>query len=174
MTGTNGARTLVLARHARAKNDAPSDAARELSDRGHADAAAMGRWLNESGHSFDAVVSSDATRTRQTWSDIETAGVRAADVRFDARIYTADAGVLLEVLAEIPDHLLRVLVIGHAPTIPELADLLAEPGASDRVALDTLRSSFPAGSLAVLTVTTPWTGLPAGGAALTALVTPRG
>jgi len=168
-------RTLVLARHARAENDAPSDAARELSDRGHADAAAMGRWLNESGHHFDAVVSSTATRTRQTWTDIETAGVRAEDVRFDPRIYTADAGVLLEILTEIPDHVQSVLVIGHAPTIPELADLLAEPGASDHSALDALRSSFPAGSLAVLAVSASWSGLTAGGAALNELVvTPRG
>ncbi len=164
----------MLARHARAENEAPSDAARELSDRGHADAAAMGRWLNDSGHHFDAVVSSSATRTRQTWSDIETAGVHAEDVRFDPRVYTADAGVLLEILAEITDHVQSVLVIGHAPTIPELAELLAEPGASDRAALETLRSSFPAGSLAVLTVTTAWTGLTAGGAALSELVTPRG
>ncbi|MBA3340053.1 MAG: histidine phosphatase family protein [Geodermatophilaceae bacterium] len=174
MTATIRARNLVLARHARAENDAPSDAARELSDAGHADAAAMGRWLNESGHSFDAVVSSTATRTRQTWRDIETAGVRAKDVRFDPRIYTADAGALLEILVEIPDHVRSVLVIGHAPTIPELADLLAEPRTSERAALDTLRSSFPAGSLAVLTLTSPWTGLTVGGAALQELVTPRG
>lgn len=173
MTATNS-RTLVLARHARAENDAPSDATRELSEQGHVDAAAMGHWLNESGHLFDAVVSSSATRTRQTWTDIETAGVRAEDVRFDPRVYTADAGLLLEILAEIPDHVRSILVIGHAPTIPELAALLAEPGASDRAALETLRSSFPAGSLAVLIVTTAWTGLTAGGAGLTELVTPRG
>lgn len=166
-------RTLALARHARAESDAASDLVRELSAEGHADASAMGRWLSQAGHNFGAVVSSTSIRTRQTWNDIHSAGVTADKVRFDARIYDGDPAQLLDVLAEIPDRVRKVLVIGHAPTIPELADLLADPQASDAAALKTLRSSFPSGCLAVLTLGEPWAELAPGSASLLEVIAPR-
>lgn len=165
--------TLVLARHARARGEAATDAARELSQEGQADASAMGRWLAQAGHQFGVVVSSSATRTRQTWSSIQASGVTAEKVRFDERVYAADPALLLDVLAEIPDQVRNVLVIGHAPTIPELADLLADPAASDTVALEMLRSSFPSGCLAVLTVKEPWSALAPDSAVLVEVTTPR-
>jgi len=167
-------RTLVLARHAKAKSHASSDAARELSARGHADAAAMGRWLSESGQSFDAVVCSASVRTRETWRDIESAGVSGGDVTFDERVYSADQNELLHVLAEVPDSVTSVLVIGHAPTIPELTDALADRETSDPDALAALRSNFPTACLAVLTVNQPWASLTSGGAKLTDVIAPRG
>ena len=165
--------TLVLARHARARGDAATDATRELSLEGHTDAAAMGRWLARAGHEFGLVVSSSATRTRQTWGGIQTSGVEAGQVRFDERVYAADPALLLDVLAEIPDQVRNVLVIGHAPTIPELAELLADPAASDTAALETLRSSFPSGCMAVLTVKEPWSALTPDSAVLVEVTTPR-
>jgi len=167
------ARTLVLARHARAKNDGASDAVRELSSEGYADAGAMGRWLAQAGHRFGAVVCSTSTRTRQTWSEIQANGVSADKVRFDERVYDGDPAVLLDVLAEVPDRVRTLLVIGHAPTIPELADLLADPGASDTAAVIALRSSFPSGCLAVLTLQETWAELAPGSATLTEVTTPR-
>ena len=166
-------RTLVLARHARAENDAASDVVRQLSAQGHADAAAMGRWLTQAGYTFGVVVSSPSIRTRQTWSDIQASGVAADKVRFDERIYDADPALLLDVLAEVPERARSLLVIGHAPTIPELADLLADPAASDEAALEALRSSFPSGCLAVLTVAEPWAELAPGSASLREVTTPR-
>lgn len=166
-------RTLVLARHARAKSDAACDAARELSDEGHADAAAMGRWLAAAEHNFGAVVSSTSTRTRQTWSDIQACGVTAEKVRFDERVYSGDPALLLDVLADIPERVHSLLVIGHAPTIPELADLLADPETSDKAAVGALRSAFPSGCLAVLTVDVPWAALEPACATLTQVTTPR-
>jgi len=166
-------RTLVLARHARAENDGASDAVRELSAQGHADAAAMGRWLLEAGQSFGAVVSSTSTRTRQTWNDIQACGVAADQVRFDERVYNGDPALLLDVLAEIPARVRSLLVIGHAPTIPELADLLTDSEVSDQAAVAALRSSFPSGCLAVLTLDEPWAALTPGSATLCAVTTAR-
>lgn len=168
-----GLRTLVLARHARARSDGVTDSVRELSTQGHADATAMGRWLAEAGHDFDAVVSSSSTRTRQTWSDIQSSGVRATEVHVDERVYQADSALLLDILAQTPDGLRNVLVIGHAPTIPELADLLADPGASNAAALEALRASFPSGCLAVLTLKEPWSALAPHSAVLVEVATPR-
>lgn len=172
MTDTN-IRTLVLARHARAEGDAATDAVRELSAQGHADAAAMGRWLAQAGHSFGVVLSSTSTRTRQTWSDIQASGVAADKVRFDERIYDGDPAQLLDVLAEIPERVHNLLVVGHAPTIPELADLLADPEVSDKPAVEALRSSFPSGCLAVLTLQEPWAELAPASATLLEVTTPR-
>lgn len=166
-------RTLLLARHAKAVSSADTDDARALSTVGHADAAAVGRWLTAGEFSFDLVICSTSVRTRQTWRDIEAAGVTAAEVTFDERVYGAGRDDLLAVLAEVPDAVASLLVIGHAPTIPELAELLADPDASVGAALETLRSSFPAGCLAVLDVPGSWTALQLGGASLTELVTPQ-
>jgi len=172
MTETT-ARTLVLSRHAKAEPSAASDHERELSAQGHRDAAAVGHWLAAAGHSFGAVVCSTSTRTRQTWSDIHASGVAAEKVRFDERLYDGDPGTLLEVLAEIPERVRNLLVVGHAPTIPELADLLANPEASDKAAVTALRSSFPSGCVAVLTVEEPWAELAPGSATLIEVTTPR-
>lgn len=173
MTHTIPARTLVLLRHARAQGSAATDHDRELSSQGHADAAAAGAWLVEAGHSFGVVFSSTSTRTRQTWSDIDGAGVGTEEIRFDDRLYSGDPDLLLTVLTEVPDHVSSILVVGHAPTIPELADLLADPEASDRAALESLRSSFPSGCLAVLTVNRPWAALAPSSAILSEIATPR-
>lgn len=167
------ARILVLARHARAESDGASDAVRELSAQGHADAGAMGRWLVQAGHRFGTVVSSTSTRTRQTWGDIQACGLAADKVRFDQRVYDGDPAQLLDVLAEIPERVHNVLVIGHAPTIPELADLLTDPEASDKAAVKALRSSFPSGCLAVLTLEAPWADLAPASATLSEVTTPR-
>lgn len=167
------ARTLILARHARAENDGGSDAVRELSTQGHADAGAMGRWLVQAGYSLGSVLCSTAIRTRQTWSDIQACGVTADKVRFDARVYDGDPALLVDVLSEIPERVRNLLVIGHAPTIPELADLLADPEASDEASLAALRSSFPSGCLAVLTLEEPWADLAPGIATLSEVTVPR-
>ncbi len=164
----------MLARHAKAQNDAPSDAARELSARGHADAAAMGRWLSDSGQNFDTVLCSSSARTRQTWRDIEAAGVTAGEVTIDERIYGAGVDELLDVLGQLPDAVKSVLVVGHAPTIPELTEALADREASDPDALAALRSNFPTACLAVLTIEEAWGSLTHGSANLTEVTAPRG
>lgn len=173
MTELRATRTLVLARHAKAEDEATSDQARELSGRGHADATAMGSWLVGAGHAFDAVVCSTATRTRQTWSDIEAAGGTADKVIFDDRVYNADVDLLLAVIAEVPERMASILVIGHAPSVPELADRLADPDDSDDTAMAALHAGFPSGCLAVLRTTAPWASLAAGSAVLSEVTTPR-
>lgn len=134
----------------------------------------MGRWLLAEGFSFGTVVCSTSVRTRETWADIEAAGVRAEEVSFDERVYGADPGVLLDVLAGIPDTVRSLLVIGHAPTIPELTAALADPQTSDPDALAALRSNFPTACLAVLTVDEPWASVTTASATLSEVAAPRG
>ncbi len=174
MTTPSISRTLVLARHAKAEGSASTDAARALSSRGHADAVAMGKWLAANEFSFDVVVCSTSVRTRETWQDIESAGVPGGDVSFDERVYGADQDELRNVLAGLPDAVRSVLVVGHAPTIPELTDTLADPDTSHPDALAALHSKFPTACMAVLSVAGPWASLTSDCATLTELTAPRG
>lgn len=167
-------RRLVLMRHSKAVRSVDSgvDADRPLSGRGRRDAGAAGEWL--AGHDLhaDLVLCSTSVRTRETWQYAVAAGLRGADVWSDRRIYDADADTLLAVIQEAPAATRTVLLIGHAPGVPWLADQLATPEPSD--ARRRLTSEFPTSALAVLHTQDRWTSLTADSAALSEFVIPRG
>ena len=71
-------------------------------------------------------------------------------------MYDASVDDLLDALAEVPDDVTSVLIVGHAPGIPELADLLTDPDRSDSEAVLALQRSFPTSCFAALTVTSSW------------------
>lgn len=167
-------RTLVLLRHAKAVSDGTPDLERKLAARGHGDAAAVGRWFVEADHSFGLVLCSPAARTRETWADLAEAGVAADDVWYDDRVYDASADDLLDVLADVPDDIASVLIVGHAPAIPELAEMLADPDRSDAESMHTVRRSFPTSGFAVLTMDVGWADLAGHVAELTEVAAPRG
>jgi phosphohistidine phosphatase len=62
-------RRLMLLRHAKTENHAPSgrDQDRRLDDRGRSDAAEIGGWIGRHPPFPDSVLVSHATRARQTW-----------------------------------------------------------------------------------------------------------
>ena len=90
---TADAKTLIVLRHAKAGwPDAADDHARPLAERGHAQAPAAGDWLREHDLVPDAVVCSDALRTRQTCVWVcERLGELAPTPYLDPRLYGADA-----------------------------------------------------------------------------------
>jgi phosphohistidine phosphatase len=166
-------RTLVLFRHAKAvpPEDTP-DIERPLAPRGRADAGAAGRWLAERGIVADLVLCSPSERTRETWQYAASAGAVAGDVWFDRRIYNAYPEALLEVLRDVPSEARTVILVGHAPGVPWLADELAAPGDSDaRVAIT---QKYPTSGLAVLNHSTRWLDLGTNDAELVEYVVPRG
>ena len=60
-------KTLLVLRHAKTQSDAPAgDHARELTERGHRNAEAMGAYIKNLIGTPDAIITSDATRARQT------------------------------------------------------------------------------------------------------------
>jgi phosphohistidine phosphatase len=168
-------RTLVLLRHAKAvpaetRPDLP-DLDRPLADRGRADAGAAGRHLVAQGIEPDLVLCSPAKRTRETWKYVAEAGVTAKDVWYDKRVYNADTDTLLDVIHEAPAEARTVLVVGHSPGIPWLADELALGGTSpERIELT---QKYPTTGLAVLHLTCAWAGLAADEADLVSYVVPR-
>jgi phosphohistidine phosphatase len=157
-------RTLILLRHG--KSDYPGgtrDFDRPLGDRGEIEASLAGRWLKETQPVIDSVLCSPALRTRHTLAATRV----AAPTTYARELYEAAPDDILTLLRDFPDEVRTLLVIGHAPGLPGLADDLAGPG-SDQDAADHMRSRFPTSAIAVLTFTGPWSELDSATASLTA------
>src|SRR5947209_706694 len=123
-------KTLLVLRHGKAQEDAPrGDKARTLVERGEKEAALMGRLIGRLGLRIDGIVSSDATRARQT------AEIAAKAARFEGRIelepdiYYAGLDSLLKVVSKLPNEWDCVVLVGHNPGFEELSEALAEEGA---------------------------------------------
>ncbi len=111
-------RRLVLMRHAKSawNTAAGSDHARPLSNRGRRDAPRMAAWLLDAGWRPDAVVSSDATRTRQTWEHMAPVfDEPLPPVHFHDTLYHASLDALRRVGFHWPARWGTVLALGHNP-----------------------------------------------------------
>ena len=160
---------LLLMRHGKAAYPAGvDDFRRPLAERGHREAAIAGDWIRESIGTVDAVLCSSATRTRET---LAATGIDAP-TQFLDEIYEAWTDDLLAAVRAVDPDAATVLLIGHAPGTPDLADQLAGED-SDPASVDQVRNGFPTSSIAVLEVTVPWAELEAAGARLTRHVVPR-
>lgn len=118
---------LLLLRHAKsAGKDDPrlADHERPLAPRGERACAVMAEHL--AGTEVDLVLCSTARRAVDTWEGVK-AGVDAAEVRFEDRLYTFDEDDLHERLDELPDSVDSVMLVGHNPALEMLLfDLTGE------------------------------------------------
>ena len=168
-----GGRTLVLVRHAKSSWDLDvDDHERPLSGRGRRDAEAIGRLLAEQSLRPDRVLCSTATRTRETWDRATAGGAEATDVQFLESIYHAWVPELVRILREVPDEIGTLLMLGHAPGIPDLVEHLCVR--SDSPFWTQLERKYPTSGLAVITATAPWRELGQGRALLASFAVPRG
>lgn len=144
-----GARTVLLLRHAKSSWDDPSldDHERPLNARGVRAARLVARHLATEDVSVDLVLCSTAVRARQTLDHI-LGSVGRPEVRIEAGIYHADAMALWTRLREVHDLVTSVLMVGHNPTIQQLAVLLAGDG--DEAALEQMHQKFPTAALATI------------------------
>jgi phosphohistidine phosphatase len=146
-------RRLMLLRHAKTENDAPSgrDQDRRLDDRGRHDAAEIGGWLARHPPFPDAVLVSTAVRAQQTWQIAWAAMKDRApepQVELLPQLYGADPVQLLEAVrdasAQDPQ---RLMVVGHNPGMHELA--LALAGSGDAAGRHALAGNLPTSGLAI-------------------------
>lgn len=165
-------RRLLLIRHAKAEQAGPSDAARELSERGSRDARAGGRWLAERGFVPDHVVVSDAIRAQQTWQAIASTLGATPVVITDPRIYDNTVAALLEVAAAVPAEAETVALVGHNPAMHSTA-LALNNGDGDRAARSRLGASYPTMGIAVFELDVRWSAISKGTATLIAFESPR-
>lgn len=126
------ARTLVLLRHAKAQAPgAPPDIERPLTERGRADAGAIGTWLADEGMRPGLVICSPAVRTRQTWHEVAIALATtdpsggAPEVHYEQKLYDGGRTELVDLLRAVSDDITTVLVIGHNPTVSDVSMLLS-------------------------------------------------
>lgn len=137
---------LYLLRHAKAAAARPGerDKQRELDPTGREEAAFIGDEMRQAGWTPDALVSSSATRCRQT-SDIVLAGL-SDNVALDVAdiLYEGSLDTYLTVLASRPET--SVMLVGHNPTMEELFERLAGSEETHRH----FPSGYPTAGLAVL------------------------
>jgi phosphohistidine phosphatase len=154
----------VLIRHAQAA-DAPVDADRPLTERGARRAAAIGAWLARAELVPDRVVVSPARRAEETWEQARSAMPAAAPPVVDGRIHDNTVEALLAVVRDSPEDVHTVAVVGHNPSVGELAGTL-DGGRGD------LADGFPTGGVAVFLLPTPFAAVDRGTATLDAFAVP--
>jgi phosphohistidine phosphatase len=163
-------RSLVLLRHAKSAypNGVP-DHDRPLAERGVREAALAGDWLRSNLPAIDAVLCSTATRARETLarSDID------APVRYVEQLYGATPGTVIEQINQVSDDVSNLLVVGHEPTISEVAIVLAGADGTDTVAVERISEKYPTSAIAVLRIAGRWEQVEPGSAALVDFHVPR-
>jgi len=165
------AKTLLLLRHAKSSWDDPglADHDRPLAPRGRRASVLIAAYLREHSITPARVLCSSSTRTRETLERISAGLGDEVEIEIEEGLYAASAGDLLARLRGVSDDVGSLMVIGHAPGIPELARRLAGGGAG----LERLERKFPTAALATLSFEGDWGDLAPGAAELVDFVKPR-
>jgi len=156
-------KTLLMLRHGKAEaHDVAQDKKRALEDRGKRDAATMGELIKEKMGTPDLVVSSDATRARQTAELAAKAAGYKHDIDYKPEVYDASLTALIRVVQALPESKTRVLLVGHNPGLTDLAGYLV----NDDLGL-------PTAGLIHLTLDLDWKDITIGVAKLAAEYAPK-
>lgn len=152
-------------RHAKAGASGDSDFARELTRHGYRDAVEAGRWLAAAGCTPDAALVSAARRAHQTWDGLAEGGGWQVAGEFSAALYDAGVDSALDLVRELPDGVRTAVVVGHNPTMAQLAQLL-DDGEGDPEAVERMAVGFPTAALARFEYDGSWADLAFGGGRL--------
>jgi len=106
---------LTVMRHAKSDRGAGfPDHERPLNPRGRRAAPLVAARIVELGWTPDAVISSDATRTRQTWEGM-SAAFPGVEPRFARGLYLAGPAEIADAICRLGDEVKSALVLGHNP-----------------------------------------------------------
>lgn len=149
------------------------DRLRPLAASGAADAPLAGRWLRENGWVPDAIICSDALRTRQTCLWVcQQLGEQAPTPYLDSRIYGAGATELISIINQTPETVQTLLVVGHMPTVQDVAMRLCTAD-SDEDAVLAMASNYPPLGLCAFSLAGSWAELDGRDARLEHFEVPR-
>jgi phosphohistidine phosphatase len=151
-------RRLVVVRHAKAEQSGGTDHARQLIDRGRADAEAAGQWLASQGVVPDHALVSAAPRARETWEALASGAGWSVEPDLDEGLYSAGPDTALDLLRRTPPDARVVVVVGHNPTMAHVAQLL-DDGEGDPAASNAMVSGFPTSAVAVFEYDGAWADL---------------
>lgn len=175
MANSDATKTLLILRHAKSSwGLAVDDHERPLAGRGKRDAVAVGEYLAAQKLRPGFVLCSTATRARQTWDRAVKGGAKAAEIAYSEDIYEAFAPELVRLIRKrTPESADTLLLLGHAPGIPELVDRLGVRE-KNSAAWNRLDTKYPTSGLAILSYRGTWADLSKSSATLLDFVVPRG
>ena len=163
---------MILLRHGKSSWSDPTlaDLDRPLAPRGKRASRRIAKYMRRKRIRPALVLCSTSLRTRQTLEAIEPSLDQGCSVELVPELYAASERELLERLQAVPESVGSLMLIGHNPSLQQLALLLASRGAD----LPKLGEKFPTGALATLAVDSEsWAGLRPGDAELVDYVIPR-
>jgi phosphohistidine phosphatase len=166
-------KTIYILRHAKAETGASyqDDHERKLSQRGCDAARAIGYYLARQSIRPDMVICSTATRARETWDCVLETYSRDVQVEYSDRLYLASANETMQLMAQTPETISRLLLVGHNPGLHQFCLKLAQAGAASL--LDTLAIKFPTCAFATIALgRTSWRDIAQTKGELKGFVTP--
>jgi phosphohistidine phosphatase len=119
-------KTLFLMRHAEAEPlDAGQDHARKLTKHGEEQASLVGQQLSTLSIKPEVILVSNAMRTTQTVqiliSEVWPDGTALPQVTYMPELYNCSPTDVLSAIDNLPDHVQEALIIGHNPSLTEVA-----------------------------------------------------
>ncbi len=115
---------LILIRHAKSNWNQPlvSDHDRIINDIGKSDAKLIGKYLYQAHYTVSHMISSSAIRTLQTAKIISKEIKFEDSIETQSLIYNSAAEKILNLIYNINNKFECVILVGHNPTITELAN----------------------------------------------------
>lgn len=169
MASPNASRTLIVLRHAKAEQAGTSDKQRQLAPKGRRQSAALGPMLRDAVGRVDLALISSAARTRQT-AELMADGMDITWRDERDELYDAGSDDVIGMLRAVPESTRTVLVVGHEPTVSQLARHLHDDP-TDRLGAD-VRLGVSTATACVLDVPVAWGELDEGTCHLRALLRP--
>lgn len=141
-------RKLTLLRHAKSSwsDRAKADIDRPLSARGRRGALKIGTYIEKNKIFPDLILCSPSRRTRETLAQIDPFLPDGTEVKIEKSIYSAGTGSgLIAYLKSSAIEEVHVMIIGHNPTMQQMALDLAERTADN--GYDLIERKYPTGAL---------------------------
>jgi len=116
-------KTLIVIRHAKAvaHDAAPTDFERALAPRGHEEAARVATHLSAHCPAPDMMIVSTAKRTEETAVHFAAAwNIDQGAIVHEPRVYDAPLRMLMTLIAELPENVSTVAIVGHNPSVSDL------------------------------------------------------
>lgn len=165
---------LLLLRHAKSSWDDPEidDFDRPLNTRGRRSAPLMGRHCAQHSLLPQTILCSSARRTRETLAGIIPYFEEDLTIRTTRDLYMTSQDAHIELIRSHGDTARTLMVIGHNPTLRDLAITLV--GSGNPALRAELDEKFPTAAVAVIDFDARnWVDIAAGGGRLVAFFRPR-
>lgn len=117
---------LYILRHAKSSWDNPilADFERPLNERGQKTADFMGKFIEKNDFLPELIISSPATRAKETANIVKKSANLQTDIKFEENIYEASLQTLVRIVSELNEKLQSVMLVGHNPGFENLVKFL--------------------------------------------------